>query len=178
MISNGGKMANSTDGAMSSGLLKLGRFRAIIRCRADEEGPLPSQFGTRRHVPIGLALKPIFLPQRHLYASGRLRNIAFPAGPGCEQQHFRAPIPIGPRLPELFKIRDELRGVGKRLKLRGSGAIPRARATEPIRFQNFRNPAINLCNDSAVEGVIRHADLTVPSGPGPHDPLRPGPICT
>ena len=54
MISNVGKMANSTDGAMSSGLLKLGRFRAIIRCRADEEGPLPSQFGTRRHVPIGL----------------------------------------------------------------------------------------------------------------------------
>jgi len=43
---------------------------------------MPSQFGARRQVPISLALKRIFLPQCHLDATGSLRDISFPAGPG------------------------------------------------------------------------------------------------
>src|SRR6266566_7384970 len=56
------------------------------------------------------------------------------------------------------------------------GALPWPRKAEPIRFQNFRTPAINLCNDS-VGGGIRDADLprerSRSAGPTPDRDRRP-----
>jgi hypothetical protein len=47
----------------------------------------------------------------------------------------------------------------------------------PIRFQNFLTLAINLCNDSTVEGGIRHADLPYRAVPVRRPHLRSGPFC-
>ena len=55
------------------------------------------------------SLEPVFLFQRDHDAPGCFRNVGLPAGLGGAHEHLRASIPIGPGLPELLQVRDELR---------------------------------------------------------------------